>query len=702
MRKKLMSIIMAGVLLQSIQSIAFAETNTNANVLVENTVNVNADVTYNLELSKWNIFNDGTHAIETTDGINKALKWAHDQGYKTFKVPAGTYLIAKGKVEREPTARINMVSDMTFLVDDKAVIQKETNSFQGYQTLYIGHDVHDAIIKGGTYEGDKLTHDYTTIKGTHEGGHGVVIEGATNITIDGVKTKNFTGDGMFAGGWAVGIGGFAGQHFQSGAIDDKGIFINDSKKQRTVKKIALGTLKTITFNQSQNLPKQFNIYFYKQDGTFISLEKNKNQEEWINVPAGSNYFTLVFDRPFDNKAYIMGWTKEVSKHIVIQNSESAFNRRQGITIAGVDDLLVVNNNIHDTKGTAPSAGIDVESEGFFPDTHLVFKGNHIYNNNGPSIVVCDGTDVTLDGNRLESTGVTIWGYIKGATVVNNTFENSGIHTMTAATIRNNTLINSDITVDAAGTVVDGVKGTDGRIGINSPAPLTIEVSNVNIKTTGTKEAGIAIWKNPTRIKNVTFDGPTKSSPYFGNATAESIFDNFKILNNNQGANVMPGTYSNCTFEMTGGLQVNQNGKFVFENCTIKGATNVLRVNTASPDVTVQNSNLSLTGDAHWVAAMYVEKAKNFVFKNNTVNVNNLTRGASVLRISSIGGSRPTQVFGATITGNTITTNMPVLGIDIGSNQTNAPSYDVENNKLYNAKLAVKTNDINKGNQLLTR
>ncbi|MDD9266524.1 right-handed parallel beta-helix repeat-containing protein [Paenibacillus sp. GCM10023248] len=702
MRKILIPILLTALFLQLIQSTAFAVTNANTNTNIESAVNVKVDNIYNLELSRWNIFNDGTHAVETTNGINKALKWAQDQGYKTFKVPAGTYLIAKGKVEREPTARINMVSDMTFLVDDRAIIKKETSGFQGYQTLYMGREVHNVIIKGGVYQGDKLTHDYTTNKGTHEGGHGIVIEGATNITIDGVKTENFTGDGMFVGGWAEGIGGFVGQHFQSGAIDDKGNLINDSKKQRTVKRITLGTQKTITFNQSQNLPNQFHIYFYKQDGTFISSEKNKKQEEWINVPAGANYFSLVFDKPFDNKAYILGWTKDVSRNITIQNSESSFNRRQGITIAGVDSLLVINNKIHDTKGTAPSAGIDVESEGFFPDTKMVFRGNHIYNNSGPSIVVCDGSDVTIDGNRLESTGVTIWGYIKGATVVNNTFENSGLHTMTTASIRNNTLINSNITVDAAGTVVDGVKGTDGIIGVNSPAPFTIEVSNVNIKNTGTKDAGLAIWKNPVRIKNVTFDGPTKNSPYLGDATAESIFENFKILNNNQGVNVLPGTYTNCTFELTGGLQVNRDGKFVLDNCTIKGGTNILRVNTASPDVTVQNSNLSMTGNAHWVAAIYVEKAKNFVFKNNTVNVNSLTQGASVLRISPVGGSKPTQVLGAALTGNTITTNMPVLGIDIGNNQINAPSYQVGNNKLYNAKIAVKTNDVNEGNQLLTR
>ena len=60
---------------------------------------------YELELNRWGVFNDNTHAIETTKGINSALKWAKNNGYKTVKIPDGTYLIAKGSEDADPKVK---------------------------------------------------------------------------------------------------------------------------------------------------------------------------------------------------------------------------------------------------------------------------------------------------------------------------------------------------------------------------------------------------------------------------------------------------------------------------------------------------------------------------------------------------------------------------------------------------------------------
>ncbi|WP_282936512.1 hypothetical protein [Paenibacillus sp. RC67] len=118
----------------------------------------NANEVYRLIPGDWGIYNDGTHPVETTKGFNDALKWAHEQGKTIFKVPEGTYLIKKQdpKLWLDTTARINMVPNMTFELDDKAVIQKETNGFAGYQTLHIGYGANNVIIKGGTYKETRI------------------------------------------------------------------------------------------------------------------------------------------------------------------------------------------------------------------------------------------------------------------------------------------------------------------------------------------------------------------------------------------------------------------------------------------------------------------------------------------------------------------------------------------------------------------
>ena len=77
---------------------------------------------YTLEMNRWGIYNDGTHPNETTKGINEALIWANQNGYDSFIVPNGTYLISKD-------SSIKMVSNITFELKKSAILQKESNLY---------------------------------------------------------------------------------------------------------------------------------------------------------------------------------------------------------------------------------------------------------------------------------------------------------------------------------------------------------------------------------------------------------------------------------------------------------------------------------------------------------------------------------------------------------------------------------------------
>ena len=192
---------------------------------------------YELELNRWGVHNDGTHALETTNGINAALQWAKENDYKTFKIPEGTYLIAKGSKAADPEARINMVSDMDFVLSDKAVLIKETNPWEIYSILYLGPGVENVTIKGGTYQGDRDTHDYSQkgehTAGTHEWGYGIELAGAENIVVDGVKLEKFTGDGIIVSATTVTGSAISEAHLEIGGIDDKGKPVKEDGKIRT-------------------------------------------------------------------------------------------------------------------------------------------------------------------------------------------------------------------------------------------------------------------------------------------------------------------------------------------------------------------------------------------------------------------------------------------------------------------------------------
>ena len=189
---------------------------------------------YELELSRWGVYNDGTHALETTSGINKALVWAKDNGYKTFKIPDGIYLIAKGTQQGDPVSRINMVSDMDLLLSDNTILQKETNEFEIYSVLYLGKDVKNVTIQGGTLRGDRDTHDYSKkgehTAGTHEWGYGIELAGVENVVIDGVKLEKFTGDGVIVSATTITGSTITESHLESGGIDDNGNPIQESWK----------------------------------------------------------------------------------------------------------------------------------------------------------------------------------------------------------------------------------------------------------------------------------------------------------------------------------------------------------------------------------------------------------------------------------------------------------------------------------------
>src|SRR5690625_2225657 len=194
---------------------------------------------YELELARWNVSNNGTRPNETTKGINDALKWAKENGYTTFLIPDGTYSIAEGNKENDHHARINMLSDMIFSMSDNTILQKEPNGYEEYSVLNVGAGVKNVVIQGGTLIGDREQHNYSgkssdSSAGTHEWGHGISIVGGKNITVDGVKIKEFTGDGIYIGGSTIGGAKITENILENGSLDESGNPINQEGKIRKI------------------------------------------------------------------------------------------------------------------------------------------------------------------------------------------------------------------------------------------------------------------------------------------------------------------------------------------------------------------------------------------------------------------------------------------------------------------------------------
>lgn len=679
------------------------------------------DLMYEVELERWGIYNDGSHAIETTKGLNEALKWASGEGYKVIKIPSGTYLIAKGKKANDPEAHIRMVSNMTLWLDDQAIMQKESNSYPGYSLLQVGPGVKNVILKGGTYRGDKDTHSYAG-GGTHEGGYGIIISGE-NVTVDSVKVEKFTGDGISIGSFGSLIDEFYAADFKSGSVNENGELVPDSTKVRLenlpITHPYFDVQRTFQFIHQRNMPKEqhgYVPYFYKADGEFISSHDSQSTNTPVGwgltpIPLQARYMHVVFNTPrVENNIYLEYWMQGVSKNIEVKNSDLGFNRRQGITVGGAHHVKIVNNVIHDMKGAAPESGIDLEA-GYNLNNDIEIVENKFFNNARYDVILYDGRNARVEGNHFASKnaiGLAISEPFKYATIIDNHFDGTKVYAYNYAEFKGNRMNNGLAAFLGNELVIDGMEFTDTVVNLAASEPYGIKASNINVINTNNKlHSQFGINANPLHLEDITITGASALDSFSGNATDGSAFNNLKVVGYTR-VQLVRGTYTNCVFEAAPGAwgpYINKSGNYVFENCSFKSEHGGLGINSVGGDpdlVLVKNSSFELTGPR---AAMTITAGKKVVFEKNTIKANGFTDINKVLW--SIGNgywkrSEPTLVGDVTLKENVIESNLPVKGIQTIYAGLGAPAYILEDNVLYNGTLELRYNDLNNGNQELKK
>lgn len=140
------------------------------------------------------INNENNNAKSTTEGINKALKYAskHNIGY--VKLEYGQYLIDGVRSKTNEKSGIIMPSNITLDLNGSTINQIENDS-QYYSMITI-YEQQNIRVTNGILNGDKEKHDYSQT-GTHEFGYGVSIQSGINIQVYNLQINNMTGDGIF-------------------------------------------------------------------------------------------------------------------------------------------------------------------------------------------------------------------------------------------------------------------------------------------------------------------------------------------------------------------------------------------------------------------------------------------------------------------------------------------------------------------------
>ncbi len=189
----------------------------NITVTSSNGKKASCTVKINAHVNGINVITDYKAIPEdgNTDNVafNEAIKKAHEnsisgKGYTVVYVPGGTYDIEAFNTNEgssELTTGIHMLSGVSLIMDSDAILKVKSNGMSDYGVICVrgeklnygnGEVVPDnVVISGGEIAGEGRRHSGSG----GEGGHGIYLAGACNVTISDMFIHDNWGDGIYIG-----------------------------------------------------------------------------------------------------------------------------------------------------------------------------------------------------------------------------------------------------------------------------------------------------------------------------------------------------------------------------------------------------------------------------------------------------------------------------------------------------------------------
>lgn len=462
---------------------------------------------YIIELEKFGISNEGKNAVETSKGINAALQHSKTLGANRIVFPPGIYLIT----EEDP-----ILLDLKNAIIDLngATLQIRPNGMPNYSIVKFVNGAENLRLTNGTIRGDKDTHDYKTVPGTHEWGACIHFVSGINLEVDHMILTNACGDGA-----STDSSGAANRpelldkivytmeirHLEQGAFSDKGEKTASTEKMRTIKPVDLtkagGQFEFGYMGGYCGFPfikgRVYQVYFYDKDQRFLE-KKQVLQYRRVMVPEGGEYAHFELNQPevSEEPAHVGaakgGWIARVTsfkppEEVHLHHNQFIGNRRLGLAFTGGQRWVIEENHFADTGGTNPGCGVDFEDSAELMQD-VLFRKNTFSKNKGGDLAVCAGTEIIVEENVFEK-NVVLWGRPHNYIFRGNRFTGGTIIYCTRtgiASIHNNYYTNCklEIRFDTKG-VADGIVRKEGRGTSTPPLLLANETLENVIKVEGT-------------------------------------------------------------------------------------------------------------------------------------------------------------------------------------------------------------------------
>ena len=616
-----------------------------------NTIKLSAETlkNYGVDIQKFNINNNGLNPIETSKRINHALNYAAKNKYDKITFPKGEYCISE---ENPITMASNLIVDLngaTFKIND--------NGLQHYTVIDFSNCSNSQLING-IILGDRETHDYKTIEGSHEWTCGIVFNNCDNCILDNVTISSFPGYGISS---SLGenlsdlIIGVTKENLSIGNINDKGKLNNKKGTIRTIDPLNISNVGgefELGYNKGyMGYPymqsKEYLSYFYDENMKFISKVDNCKQYKKVLIPDNAKYVHFVFKQDYVpergdtdfNGTTVFLTNYSSPNNITIKNCLIEKNKSLGMGICGGYNWNIENNMFKENGGGAPGYAIDLEDGWEYMDSFL-FKNNKFIGNNN-DIVSCAGDNIIFENNSFTST-VYMWGRTTNYKFLNNSFSNIAMN------------INYEYSTD---TECSGNTYNNCRIAITSKnKDAEFNINNENIIDTHVN----------TMPENVSIID--------SKITADNI-DNIRIYGNFKDCHISKVTGSLVNFRGEK-CKINNSNIYIQEEVNFK-ESNIEDTNIASftttEKITLDNNQLKNTkiSLSTWGCPTEV------LLKNNTISIDK----DSLLHLS------------AGVTKEVILDNNT---IENNSNKSLINLFDTSYTKA-KGKLILKNNTINQGN-----
>ncbi|WP_377864789.1 right-handed parallel beta-helix repeat-containing protein [Bacillus sp. R86525] len=450
-------------LVSKLKSNTFGSSNSRKSLIGETESANVVSGTYFLELERWNVKNDGTDADNTSKGINNALLWAFQQGFIEVVLPMGTYLIDENTpIEPQSFMTLNL-GGSTLKIRSNGLVKYAIVRYQRNQKF--------SRVTNGRVEGDKDTHDYTTIPHTHEWGYGIEVGNTTPaegsnmnyISIDNMEILNCTGDGIaMESTWGqIGEYDFASTFEVGGISDVNGSLIVDDNKIRSNLKIDLHHSSIIKWGYfglygdgyggigSEIYTELYDVLFYKADNTFVTAANRVKFFEEVSVPKEADYAKIVLHQgtiPTENGCKITVRIPEFSRSVFIEKCKIHDCRRLGISVSGAKQIYIRDCEIYKMKGTAPQGAIDIE-DGYRLNQYINIERNNIYDNQGYNVVVVGGRYINIIQNKLANNSLVVGENVEKVIINNNHLREVSCVLSGEVTFTNNQMYATRVTID---------------------------------------------------------------------------------------------------------------------------------------------------------------------------------------------------------------------------------------------------------------